>query len=185
LKDPHPRQRGLLADIAHRIQWKMLMLMPNERRIEVLRRHGVQIGENCLIFTTLFSTEPYLIRIGNHVAVSSGTSFITHDASGWVFQDHPDMDLFGRIEVRDNTFIGTDCTILPGARIGSNCIVGSGSVIRGVVPDDSVVMGNPARIVMKTSLARPLLVHHRHRLDTRRMTRREKDKLIRQHFELG
>lgn len=161
------------------------MIMPNERRIRVLRKHGVRIGQNCLVYTTLFSTEPYLIDIGDHVAISSGTSFITHDASGWLFEDHPHMDVFGRIEVGNNTFFGTDCIILPGTRIGSNCIIGSGSVVRGVIPDDSVVFGNPGKVIMKTPLMKQLLVNHKHRLDTRHLPRDEKERILRRHFGLA
>jgi acetyltransferase-like isoleucine patch superfamily enzyme len=161
------------------------MLVSNERRIRWLRRDGVRIGENCLVYTTLFSTEPYLVEIGDHVAISSGTSFITHDGSGWLFDDHPDMDVFGRIQVGNNVFFGTNCTVLPGSRIGSNCIIGTGSVVRGVIPDDSVVFGNPAQAVMKTSLMKKLLVHHQHRLDTRHLSPKEKEKVLRRHFGLA
>ena len=174
----------LFRQVAVRAERKLLMILPNERRVRALRRHGVRIGENCLIHTTLFSTEPYLVHIGDHVAISAGTCFITHDASGWLFEDHPEMDVFGRIEVGSNTFFGMNCTILPGARIGSNCIIGAGSVVRGVIPDDSVVFGNPARVLFRTSLMKQLLVHHRHRLDTRNVPAREKEKILRRHFGL-
>jgi len=167
-----------------RVRWKTLMLISNEKRIRALRKHGVRIGENCLVYTTLFSTEPYLIDIGDHVAISSGTSFVTHDATPWLFEDHPEMDVFGRIEVGNNTFFGTNCTILPGTRIGSNCVIGSGAVVRGVIPDDSVVFGNPAKVLMKTSLLKQLLVHHKHRLDTRSLPPKEKEKILRRHFGL-
>ena len=160
------------------------MLVSNERRIRWLRRDGVRIGENCLVYTTLFSTEPYLVDIGDHVAISSGTSFVTHDATGWMFQDHPNMDIFGRIQVGSNTYFGTNCTILPGSRIGTNCVIGSGSVVRGEIPDDSVVFGNPARVVMKTALLKQLLVNHKHRLDTRNLSARAKERVVRRHFGL-
>ncbi len=179
------RLRGPFEQIALRVSWKLLMIMSNERRIRVLRTHGVRIGKDCLVYTTLFSTEPYLVEIGDHVAISSGTSFVTHDASPWLFEDCPDMDVFGQIRVGDNTFFGTNCTVLPGTRIGSNCVIGSGSVVRGEIPDDSVVLGNPARIVMKTPLLKQLLVNHKHRLDTRHLPPREKEKVLRRHFGLA
>lgn len=174
-----------VRQFAVRVQWKLLMVVSNERRIRFLRRQGVRIGEDCLVYTTYFSSEPYLVKIGNHVAVSSGVHFSPHDASGWLFEDHPDMDVFGEIWIGDNTYIGINCTILAGSRIGSNCVVGSGSVIRGVIPDGSVVIGNPARVVMKTSLLKQLLVNHRHRLDTRHLPAREKEKVLRRHFGLN
>lgn len=168
-----------------RARRKLMMLVSNERRIRWLRRDGVRIGEDCLIYTTLFSTEPYLVKIGNHVAVSSGTQFISHDASPFLFDDHPDMDVFGEIEIGDNTFIGVGCLILPGTRVGRNCIIGAGSVVRGPIPDDSVVFGNPAKVVLRTPLMKKLLVHHRHRLDTRHLDPKEKERVLRKHFGIG
>lgn len=170
--------------IAIRVQWKLLMVMSNEARIRFLRRQGVRIGEDCLIYTTYFSTEPYLVEIGNHVAVSSGVHFSTHDASGWLFEEHPDMDVFGDIRIGDNTYIGINCTILPGTRIGANCVIGAGAVVRGTIPDGSVAYGNPARVIMKTSLLEQMLVHHRHRLDTRHFAAKDKEAVLRRHFGL-
>jgi acetyltransferase-like isoleucine patch superfamily enzyme len=182
--NPIARLIEVLRQVTLRVRWKLLMVISNESRVRFLRAQGVRIGEGCLIYTTLFSTEPYLVELGNHVAVSSGTSFITHDASGWLFADHPDMDVFGDIKVGDNTYFGTHCIVLPGTRIGSNCIIGSGTVVRGTIPDDSVVFGNPGRVVMKTSLMKQLLVHHKHRLDTRHLSPRAKEEILRRHFGL-
>jgi acetyltransferase-like isoleucine patch superfamily enzyme len=168
------------------LERKLLLLASNDFRIRRLRARGVRIGENCLMYTTYVSTEPYLVEIGNHVAVSAGTKFITHDASGWLFEDtDPDMDLFGTIKVGDNTYFGLDCTILPNTRIGKDCIIGTGAVVRGDIPDGSVVMGNPGRIVMKTALLRPLMRNHKNRLDTRRLSPRLKEETIRRHFGLS
>jgi hypothetical protein len=174
-----------LDEVVRLVRWKLLMFLSNERRVEKLRAYGVRIGERCLVYTTHFSTEPYLVKIGNHVAISAGTEFVTHDAAGWLFEaSDPEMDVFGTIEVGDNTYFGTNCTVLPSTRIGADCVIGSGSVVRGVVPDGSVVMGNPARVVMKTSLFRHLLVNHKHRLDTRNLPPAEKEKVLRRHFGL-
>lgn len=165
------------------VERKVLLFLDNDFRIRRLRARGVRIGESCLVYTTEFSTEPYLVEIGNHVAISSGVKFITHDASGWLFEDkEPDMDLFGPIQVGDNVYFGIDCVVMPNTRIGSNCIIGAGAVVRGHVPDDSVVMGNPGRVVMKTSLVRPLMVHHKNRLDTRHLPPATKEAAVRTHF---
>jgi acetyltransferase-like isoleucine patch superfamily enzyme len=161
---------------------KIFILLPNRLRVAMLRRDGVRIGEDCLIHTPYFSTEPYLIKIGDRVAISSGTEFITHDAVGFLFQDHPNMGLYGTIEVGSNTFFGLKCLVLPGTRIGSNCVIGAGSVVRGVIPDNSVVMGNPAKVIMQTPLLKQLLVHSPGRLETHMYTPKEKRKVLSRHF---
>ncbi len=176
--------RTVIEQSRLRLSSKLLMIVSNESRIRSLRKRGVRIGENCIVYTTLFSTEPYLVEIGDHVAISSGTSFITHDATGWLFEDHPNMDVFGMIRVGSHTYFGTNCTVLPGSQIGSHCVIGSGSVVRGTIPDGSVVVGNPASVGMKTSLLKELLVSHKHRLDTRHLPPREKERVLRRHFGL-
>lgn len=157
----------------------------NENRIKHLKEKGVKIGENCLIFSIEFSTEPYLIEIGNHVVVSPGTTFITHDGSVWLYRDkHPNITVFGKISIGDNSFIGINCIILPGTEIGSNCIIGAGSVVRGKIPDNSVVMGNPAKVVMKSDIAEKFLINNKNRVDTKHMKPEERKETLIKHYGL-
>ncbi|MDH6122218.1 DapH/DapD/GlmU-related protein [Kitasatospora sp. GAS204B] len=51
------------------------------------------------------------------------------------------------VEIGAGSWIGTGAVILPGARLGRNVVVAAGSVVRGEVPDHSVVAGAPARVV--------------------------------------
>jgi acetyltransferase-like isoleucine patch superfamily enzyme len=163
---------------------KIFMLLPNATRIAMLRREGVTIGRDCVVHTPHFGVEPYLIVIGDRVAISAGTMFITHDAVGLLFPDHPHMGLFGTIRVGSNVFFGINCMVLPGTTIGSNCVIGAGSVVRGTIPDDSVVMGNPAKVIMKTPALKELLVHSPHRLETHLLSSAEKRRVLRRHFGL-
>ena len=43
----------------------------------------------------------------------------------------------------DNVFIGYGCLVLPGTKINDNVIIGAGTVVRGEIPSDSVICGNP------------------------------------------
>ena len=56
-------------------------------------------------------------------------------------------------EIGDNTLIGMGAIILNGAKIGKNCIVGAGALVTGgtVVPDNSLVLGSPAKIKRETT----------------------------------
>ncbi len=167
-----------------RLLRKIFMLLPNALRIRLLRSEGVTIGSNCVVHTPYFGVEPYLVVIGDHVAISSGTEFITHDAVGWLFPDHPHLGLFGTIRIGSNTYLGVNCTILPGTTIGSNCVIGAGSVVRGEIADGSVVMGNPAKVIMPTAMLKELSVNHRNRLDTHLMSSQEKRRVLRRHLGL-
>lgn len=58
----------------------------------------------------------------------------------------PGATLAGCVEVGDYSFIGTGASVLPRVKIGTNSIVGAGAVVTKNVPDNVVVVGNPARI---------------------------------------
>jgi len=53
--------------------------------------------------------------------------------------------------VEENAKIGANATILPGVNVGRNSLVGAGSVVTKDVPPDTVVAGNPAKIVKRIS----------------------------------
>lgn len=167
----------------------MLLLMKkasNNIKVKYLRKLGMKIGESCLINTVAFSTEPYLIEIGNHVAVANGTEFITHDGAIWSFRhEFENADVFGKIKIGNNVFIGNNCTILPNTTIGDNCIIGAGSVVRGKFPDNSVIFGNPAKVVLGMTMQRFLYLQNPGLMKTAHLPDSTKNKIIRKHFGIS
>lgn len=174
-----------INNILRKFRILLLKLSTNEGRINYLRKQGMKIGQNCLFTTMNFSTEPYLIEIGNHVGIANGTMFITHDGAIWCFRKElPNADVFGKIKIGDNVFIGSNCTILPNTIIGNNCIVGAGSIVRGVFPDNSVIVGNPAKIVLNMNFQRFFYLQNPGLLLTKNMPASEKTKVIKEHFNI-
>ncbi len=115
-------------------------------KAEYLRTLGAQIGEGCAIAPDELGTEPYLVKIGNHVTIAAEVVFVTHDGAAWAFRDEvPDLQVFGPIVIEDNCVIGLGAVLFPNIKIGPNSIVGAGSVVISDVPPDTVVMGIPAR----------------------------------------
>ncbi len=113
---------------------------------QYLRRFGATIGEGCFIVPTNLGTEPYLVKIGNHVAIADGVLFMTHDSGAWVFRGEvPDLQVFGPIVIEDNCLIGQRAILGPNIRIGPNSIVAAGSVVLSDVAPNTLVMGVPAR----------------------------------------
>jgi acetyltransferase-like isoleucine patch superfamily enzyme len=162
--------------------FKLFMLRTSdELRIKYLRKQGIKIGERCRVRTMKFSTEPYLIEIGNHVAVAANTEFITHDGATWCFEELPG-GVFGKIIIGNNVFIGINCIILSNTTIGDNCIVGAGSVVRGHFPENSIICGNPAQVIAKTSVQRMLFRQNPGLIKTHGLSGSQKDKLVREHF---
>lgn len=143
----------------------------------------MSIGNNCLINNVNFSTEPYLIEIGNHVAIAAGTDFITHDGAVWCFRDEIiNADVFGKIKIGSNVFIGNNCTILPNTVIGDNSIVGAGSIVRGQFPGNSVIIGNPAKVVLSMRMQKFLYKQNPNFLTIRDLNPKDKKQTIKQHF---
>ncbi len=92
------------------------------------------------------------ISLGERVVISTGARFLTHDYSLTTalravgLPPASDIARVAPITVGNNVFIGLRSIVLPGAKIGDNVIIGAGSVVRGVVPNNSVYMGNPGRV---------------------------------------
>ncbi len=126
-----------------------------EYNVETARDRGVKIGRNCrIVGGVTFNSEPYLVELGDNVLVAGEVKFITHDGGIQIFSD-TQKDLlgnFGRIKIGNNCFIGMRAMILPNVEIGDNCIVAAGAVVMDSFPDDCVIMGNPAKVIYKTSL---------------------------------
>lgn len=111
------------------------------------KKLGVKIGNDCWIASRNFGSEPYLIEIGDHVQITDNVHFFTH-GGGWVFRDEiPDFDIFGKIVIKDNVYIGSGVYILPGITIESNVIVAARSVVTKSVPSNVIIAGNPAKII--------------------------------------
>jgi acetyltransferase-like isoleucine patch superfamily enzyme len=117
------------------------------------RKLGAQVGENCAIIPDSLGTEPWLVKIGDHVTIATGVKFITHDGATWIFrEEYPNLQGFGTIIIDDNCVIGEHAILMPNTHIGANSIVGAGSVVMGDVPPNSIVMGVPARVMSNTTL---------------------------------
>jgi acetyltransferase-like isoleucine patch superfamily enzyme len=174
-----------IMSVMKRLQLMYMKKASIKTKIRYLRKQGMKIGEGCRLNTMSFSTEPYLIEIGNHVAIAGGTEIITHDGAIWSFeQDFPNADVFGKVKIGNNVFIGDNCTILPNTIIGDNCVVGAGSVVRGRFPENSVIVGNPAKVVLKTSMQKFLYTQNQGLLKTANIPDNQKAKILKKHFGL-
>ena len=108
---------------------------------------GVNVGDNCLISTKQWSTEPYLVTIGNNVQITNNVMILTHGGGNSVRKLIPNFDVFGKVIIEDWAYIGANSIILPGVTIGEGALVAAGSVVTKSVPPYTLVAGNPARII--------------------------------------
>lgn len=122
--------------------------------VSYARKIGVQMRGKVTIYGSsymMFSAEPYLVTLGDNVYISVDATFVCHDGGVLPFRkDTPDLDLAAPIIVHDNVFIGMKAIILKGVEIGENSIVGAGAVVTKSVPPNSIVGGNPAKLISTT-----------------------------------
>lgn len=111
-----------------------------------LRYRGLKVGKDCMIYSNIATSEPYLVSIGDNVTISFNVQFITHDNSICKVSKEV-TDLFGKIKIGNNCFIGAASIILPGVAIGDNVIVAVGSVVTKSFGNNVVIAGNPAKII--------------------------------------
>lgn len=92
---------------------------------------GTEIGVNNIINTGAIIEHD--CSLGNHIHVSPGAI------------------LAGEVRVGDLSHIGLGAKVIEGIKIGRNCLIGAGAVIVEDIPDNSVVVGVPGRIIRKRS----------------------------------
>lgn len=88
----------------------------------------IEIGDNCLIsqFVTIVAS--------NH----NTSSFVNINEQGW---DENKTDVF----IGNDVWIGANCVILPGVKIGNGCVIAAGSIVTKDIQDNSIVMGGAAK----------------------------------------
>ncbi|MGK2237304.1 MAG: acetyltransferase-like isoleucine patch superfamily enzyme [Pseudomonadota bacterium] len=122
--------------------------------VKYAKKIGVKIEGDVTIYGSsynMFSTEPFLVTLGDNVFISISVKFVCHDGSTLPFRKNiPDLELADEIIIGNNVFIGTQALFLPGVIIGDNCIVGANSVVTKSFPANSIIAGNPARIIKST-----------------------------------
>jgi acetyltransferase-like isoleucine patch superfamily enzyme len=115
---------------------------------EFVRRHGglVSVGEHCSILPSTKFTDPELVRRGNNVHFSECT-LIGHDGSIAMLNRayNVKLDSVGKIDIRDNVFVGYGAIIMPNVTIGPNAIVAAGAVVTRDVAEGDIVGGVPAK----------------------------------------
>ena len=89
------------------------------------------------------------IIFGDNVFIAPNCGFYTAAHPFDVEQRNRGLEYARPITVGDNVWIGANVCVLPGVTIGSNCVIGAGSVVNKNIPEGSLAVGNPCRIIRK------------------------------------
>ena len=80
--------------------------------------------------------------------ISLGAYFVNHYGAAWILrEEYPNIQAFGPIVVKNNAYLGKNVIVFPNVTIGNNCIIRTGSVVISNIPDNSIAMGAPARVI--------------------------------------
>ena len=106
---------------------------------------GSVVNSGCVIYTGNG------VRIGRDVAIAANCTFapVNHE---YQRRDVPIVEQGfrpskGGIEIGDGAWIGANCVFLDGTRVGDGCVIGAGSLVRGVLQSHAVYGGNPLRML--------------------------------------
>ena len=121
-------------------------MLPNQ---EMMTDPVVIIGDRCLIGRGSAIVGHYRIDIGDDVFTGMNV-YITDQNHGYEDPDTPigiQDPQDDPVVIGDGSWIGSGAVVLPGARIGKQCVVAANSVVRGTFPSHSVIAGVPAKVV--------------------------------------
>ena len=109
----------------------------------------IQVGKNFFANYNCTILDVARVTIGDNCQMAPNVAIYT---AGHPI--HPDSRNSGyeygmEVTIGDNVWLGGNAVILPGVNIGSNCVIGAGSVVTKDIPAWSIAAGNPARVIRK------------------------------------
>ena len=142
---------------------------------EMLRKRGDfhAMGAHCSIDPHALIEDRAYIQLGSNVRLANCAVFGHDGAVNMINRAFGlQLDSVGKVDIRDNVYIGYGVIILPGVTIGPNAIVSAGSVVRSDVAEGDVVAGVPAKCVGRLEMSVAMLKTKNERFPWRHLIER-------------
>ena len=114
--------------------------------IPTLIKKGLSVGKDVFINFGCIIDDSFcwLISIGDYVTLAPNVHILAHDAST---KKQLGYTKIGEVNIGNCVFIGAGSIVLPGVSIGNRVVIGAGSVVTKNIPDNSLAVGNPAKVI--------------------------------------
>lgn len=127
---------------------KMKSMISGKDYLDLLEERGFKHGKNFKMYDcNIDFGHCYLVEVGDDVILTNCT-ILTHDGSTKMYTGKSKI---GKVKIGNRVFVGYNSIILCNVKIGDDVIVGAGYVVTKDIPNNSIVAGNPARVIGKTS----------------------------------
>ena len=108
---------------------------------------NISLGDNFYANHNLVILDAAPVVFGDNVFVAPNCCFTTAGHPIDVEQRNKGLEYARPITVGDNVWIGAGVQIMPGITIGNNVVIGAGSIVTKDIPDNSVAVGNPCKVI--------------------------------------
>lgn len=108
---------------------------------------NIYLGEHVYLNFSCTILDNYEVRIGHHVMIGPNVQLYTAAHALAAAARNQGWETAKPIVIEDNVWLGGGAIVLPGVVIGRNAVVGAGAVVTRSVPANTVVAGNPARVI--------------------------------------
>lgn len=109
--------------------------------------YNIELGENFYMNVNCVILDEGKVTFGNNVFVAPNCAFYTAGHPFDVEQRNRGLEYAKPITVGNNVWIGGNTIVLPGVKIGDNCVIGAGSVVTKDIPANSLGVGNPCKVI--------------------------------------
>ena len=109
--------------------------------------HGIKLGENVFVNYGATMLDGGFISIGARTKIGPNCQLVTPNHPINYIERRKSIEKCSCITIGNDCWLGTGVIVCPGVSIGNRCVIGAGSVVVNDIPDDSIAVGNPAKVI--------------------------------------